>query len=622
MSKRPTAFARVPRNTQNKEQRIRKDLVRIDANFLERFERANLNPDLATIMTKTDTTVSISINAQSAVGYSLVDKTGKTVADKTDIKRIQTMSSSITKERKAALGEEVGQMTKFTLAAFVQKSNEFDAVTPILRFHKSFVGVYRSVNTQYQTIVKNINSIEAIPTTEGATDDIKNMFIEMGRRISIAVGEYLYHRANLQEDATPQKLNAFLFRKRIPIYIFNKLALAVISTSAQGFDVRHLLFPKDPSKGAFLTYKEIRNVEFRNDLMGLMAGSQILIQLASDDGLIRQMTNLANTVGLDDFDEPNSVASKMANTPFYVLPFEGAVEASDIFGFLAKNGVRGVNWAAGTVLTPPDLLKFYGTIAKRMAYALVSRPMQKATLLGRMFEGFTYDVASDQRDIFVQLKAWSIRPGSTATWFSTMRNWGLDTDTRSVVRAVFNDIAMVSPNHAISEQFAQILRGDIIPNHKGSVSTTALIFTEVKNLAVSMKERRIDVLPILGDRISFSFDKKVKAPQTNRSGIQERSRLTQGARTALTELNGRGFSALALRMQTWFRLFLDETVQEAVSSVFLARLESFLDAPLELTREDRQGFMEALDPGDDFEGEVEPNAPDELVELRDNPDED
>jgi hypothetical protein len=599
MANKPTAFARVPRG-QSKKETPRKDLIRIDATFLERFERANLNQDLSTIMTKTDSKMSIEINAQSNIGYSLVNKQGNTVADKADIKRIQTMSASITKERKAALGEEIGAMTKFTLAAFVQKSNELADLQAIQRFNKGFVGVYRTVNTQYQTITKNLNAIESLTTQAGGTDEVKNIIIEMGRRISIAVGKYLIHRANLAEDATAEKLNKFLFSEHVPIWLFTKLSAALISTTAQGFDIRHVLFPKDPSKGVFLTFKEIRSVEFRNDLMGLLAGSQHLIKLATNDVLIRLMINLPETTGLDNFDEANSVAAKMANTPFFVVPFEGAVETSEVFNFLAKNGVRGVTWASGTVLTPPDLLKFYGTISKRMFYALVVRPQTKATLLGDMFPGFAYDPASDTKDIFVQLKAWSIVPGNDPLWFARMRGWATNDPSNVTKRKVFNDVVMVATDHAIATAHRGLFNEEAIALHSGTVTGGPLLFTEVKNMALSMRERRVDADIIIGDRISFSLMKKAKVPANNRAGIQERSRLSEDARIALAELRSRGYSALAIRMQVWFRLFLDENVQNAVATVFLARLESFLDTPLETTREERQAIMDPADPDDEL----------------------
>jgi len=617
MTARPTAFARVPRGA-NKGTQKAPDLIRIDANFLDRFEKANLSNDLATIMTKTDSKLSIEINPQSAVGYSLKNETGKVIADKADIKRIQTMSASITKERKAALGEEVGAMTKFTLAAFVQQSRDFAGVNEIQRFHKSFLSVYRTVNTQFQTISKNLNAIEAIATETDAADEVKNIFLEMGKRISRAVGLYLYHRANLAEDGTAEKLNKYLFDAHVPIFIFEKLSTAVIQTAAQGFEISHLLFPKDPTKGAYLTFKELRNQPFRENMMGLLSGSQMVVRMALDDELIRLMTNIPVATPVDNFDEVGSVATKMANTPFFLIPNAGLVEPSEVFNFLAKNGVRGVTWASGTVLTPPDLLKYYGTIAKRLSYGLLTRPQSKAALLQAMFEGFTYSNESDQQDIFAQLKAWSQRPGATFDWFSKVRRTDPTAQDRLLLNRVFSDVVMISPNHAIAERFGAMLRGTPLQIPVGSLMTGALIYTEVKNLAITMRNGRIDAANIIGARISLAEGKKNKAQAPNRAGTQERSRLSANANLAVHELRTRNYAALAARMQIWFRLFLDETVQDAVAAVFLARLESFLATPLEVSREERLALME---PGEPSEENLEDVVPEEIQETPINPDE-
>jgi len=148
MAARRTAFARIPRGKVNTSDKVQ-PAYRVDSVFLERLERAKMNQDLSTVMTKTDTELSVRINAQAGVGYSLVDRTGSVVADKADIQRIQSMTSSITKERKAALSEELGLGIKFLLVAFLQKSTESADLTAITKFHKGFVQIFRAVNSQF-----------------------------------------------------------------------------------------------------------------------------------------------------------------------------------------------------------------------------------------------------------------------------------------------------------------------------------------------------------------------------------------------------------------------------------------------------------------------------------------
>jgi hypothetical protein len=578
--------------------------------------------DLSTVMTKTDTTLSVNINAQAGVGYSLINRNGRTVADKADIKRIQTMSSSITKERKAALSDELSKSTKFLLLAFIQKSKESADFSQIQKFHKGFVQILRSVNTEYQMVTKNINVIESMTTEGNAEEKLKAILIEMGRRVSSAVGKFLFHRASLAEEATPKKLNAYLFDEHVPGFIYKKLSSLPINTSVQGFEIAHILFPKDPSKGVSLTFKEMRNEKFRNDMMGLMEGSQLVVRLALDDVLIRKMINVKDTAALDNFEEQNSLAAKLANTPFFVVPFKGVTNAIDYFGHLAKNGVRGTVWASGTVLTPVDLLKYYGTIPKRMFHMLITRPMNKVPLIEECFPGFTFDIEKEQEDVFVQLKNWAIAPGGSASWFDMVRKPSHSAGVVVAVRKMFNEVVAVSPSHDVAKRFEAITREADKPIFAGSVSGNALVFTEVKNLAVSLRASGGRPDDQLGDKVTLTQPGKKKQTPTE-AGMSERSRLTPESREAVKELKTRGYIALGERMQTWFRLFLDESVQEAVAALFLARLESFLETPLGVTQEERQGFMDPDDPNDDKPEDKAADVPIEQQEdVPDNPDDD
>jgi len=621
MSAKPTAFARVPRGKPTTGTTKTVPPIRIDANFLERLEKANMSPDLSTVMTKTDTKLSIEVNAQGGIGYSLLNKVGKTVADKADIKRIQTMTSSITKERKAALNDELGNSTKFLLMAFVQKSKESADFQPIQKFHKGFVQILRTVNTEFQMVTKNLHIIEAIPTKEGTPENtVKDILIEMGRRISVAVGQFLFHRAVVKEEQTPEKLNAFLFKEHVPGSIYSRLSKQLINTSVQGFVIEHLLFPKDPSKGVTLSFKEIRDATFRNDLMGLMEGSQLLIQLALNDKLVRLMINVKEDTPLDNFEEQNSLAAKLANTPFYLVPFKGVTTLADYFGNLAKNGVRGTVWESGTVLTPVDLLKFYGTIAKRMFHVLITRPQHKVSLIEGCFPGFRFDIEKDQEDVFVQLKNWALTPGNRATWFASVRKYAENAHAILSIRKMFNDVVAVSKDHIIAETFSAMIVGPAVAIHAGSSTGSPLHFTEVKNLALTLRASGGKPDEAIVSLAGASQGKKPKKV-TIEAGLAERSRLTQESRDAVKELKTRGYVALAERMQTWFRLFIDESIQEAVAALFVARLESFLETPLQVTREERQGFMDPSNPDDDMPEEkkavVEAQQEDDQV---DNPD--
>jgi len=566
-------------------------------------------------MVKTDSKLSIEFNSQGGTEYVLKDRSDNTVADKADISRIQTMGSFITKERKQALGEEVTTGVKFTMAAFVQKAEEIGE--PIGQFHKSFVATYRVVNQQYQTLGKNITAIESFRPVNTGGELIKNALIEFGRRASAAMGKYMFHRANLSENQTPEKLNAFLFREHVPIYVYTKM-ITPINVAVAGFDIRTVLFPKDPTKGLYLTFKEISNHEFKHDLMGIAQASELVYRLADDDVLIRAMTNLSDNADIRNFDTVGTVAAKMAGTPFYLLPPEGCVDIPDVINYLAKNGVRGVVWNSGSVQSPTEFLKFYGTVAKRMYYAFLVKPQQKVTLIQRMFPGFIYQQdLEDQRDIFVQLKAWSGTPNATPLWFTKVDTWERINAHRAIVNAVFNDVVAVQADHGIALRFAELTtEASYARIRKGVATAEAPLMNEVKNLSLELRSQRRDPDALIGGRITSGLSSKKKEAKTNKAGLSERSTVSPAAVRVLRKLTDRGFSAVAIKLRQWFRLFLDEKVQAAVADVLAARLDSFLDEPLVYTAEERRAIMDPDDPND----EIEDDEPDDNDDVEVNPD--
>jgi hypothetical protein len=568
-------------------------------------------------MTKLSAKLSVEFNPQGGVGYNLQNAGGQVIADRSDIQKIQTLGSSIAKERKDAQKDNMSKELKYTLAAMVQRGSEIER--PINRFPDNFVAVYRSVNSQVQTIAHNLNAIEAVEV-QGSTANttIKAYFMEVGKRTRIAIGQFLFHRATIIEGSTPFKLNHFLRIAAVPVFFFNRLSKAKINFQTSGFNLASLVFPSDPTKGFFLTFRELRDDNIRNDLGGLLEAADLLVEMALDDTIIRSMINVSDNICLDNFDTEKSFASKIASTPFFIPPITGSVENKSILNFLAKNGSRGVNWSSGTVLSPQDNLKFLGTIAKRMHYALLGRPQFKALLLGEMFPGFEFAITDeDQKDIYVQLKAWAEVPGRNLEWFtiSSKKARYQDRDMKDLVVRVFADIVALDKRHVIPVRLKAVMGSDRrVPCGLGHRTTEDDNLTAIKTLAATYKGARFNTDPVLGQRIQ---DSRVLNPTRNavngkvnlRAGVAERSMLTSKAMSAIAVIRGRNLPTLATRMSSWFRQFLTVEIQDAVADLFLARFEAFLDAPIALDRQDRLAFLEPDAFDSDDENEEPPPPP-------------
>jgi hypothetical protein len=464
---------------------------------------------------------------------------------------------------------------------------------------------------------------------------IKNVLIESAARILAAVGEFLMVRASSADDDTPVKLNSFLRKHFVPTFIFGRLTGALISFRQTGFDISTILFPSDPSKGFFLTWREV-NSEMLHQLGGLLSGADMVVKLCSDHKLIRKLINVGEGTDLTDFETTNSFASKIAGTPFLIPPFAGAVSPTSIFKFLAKNGSRGVQFNSGNVLSPQDNLKFIGTIGKRLAYMLLQRPAFKADIYSKIFSGFSYDVlAADKKDLFVQLQEWSKNQTSRDLEIIfenlTVAN---RFDKIEATRTVVLDILGVTQGSSLGKEILKSLEVESkdLPVDLGDNTDATDYFTKIKNRAVNLRSTKTNLSEIIGNKYKVDGlqprsekDRLERASKRfGKSGLTERTGLTKEATGVITAVKKAGYRTLAERLSPWFRQFLTAEIQGAVADIFMARLAAFLDEPLTVTREERISFMdpdvfgEAEDDAD--EDEPDPEEPEDAAPQGKNPD--
>jgi hypothetical protein len=587
-------------------------------------------------MTKSNTKLVIELDSQGNAASTLQTKNGAIIADQSDIIRIQTLNASVTKERKDAQKENTSSSLLRVIAAGVRLAAQETPPRVISQVPPSFAEVFRSINAQIKQVGDNVVAIEAIEVDpQSAAERVKNSFLEMSGRIRSAAGLYLRHRLGLGPEQTPLKLNSFLRDELVPVFFYNKLTAGQISTSQQGFDIRSLLFPNDPSKGMFLTFREMRNENILNNLMGLLGNSSLLIEMANDDQFLRTLINVGPTTVLDNFNEERSLASKMASVPFFIVPFEGAVDRDTIFNYLAKNGIRGAAWNAGTVLSPQDNLRFIGTVVKRAYYGLLSRAPYKAGLLGKMFPGFTFTPSEDDNaaNIFAALKTWSVENPESNNWFTNISyRTAYQSTGWNIVREVLADVLAVTKDHVAILRLKEIVKAEtgLVPVHSGASKGTYAYFNELKAMAATIAATNEDPRQILGNRIQIHG--ALKAPSEKRPknrgqkpGTTERSMMTPKAQSAVRLVNSRGMGALSNKMNAWFRQFLSTEIQEQVADLFLARLDAYLSEPLPVTKEERLIFLEPGGYG--FEADETSDVPDddnqeERLPNEDNPDDD
>jgi len=569
--------------------------------------------DLATVMTRVGGTLRTEIGPQGGFEATLVKNGGDIVADKADISRIQTLNASITKERKEAQKEDAGKENGVLMLAMLQVGTRVNR--QIDQFPDNFIEVFRPINSSMQALSKNVIALEAVETHNAAQNLSKNVILEVAKRIRVAVGKYLYYRATLARGETPRKINHFLREENAPAYFWSKLTTAIAVTQ-RGFDIRSLIFPADPTKGFYLTFREIVENTIPQSLGGLLEFADVMLTLfENDQAPIRAMINIGAEVNLADFDEANSFASKIASTPFFVPPSPEMVEPKTVFNFLVKNGTRGLAWASGTTLSPQDNLKFVGTLAKRIFYGLIPRPQLRGARLTECFPAFVFD-PSLEASLFVQLKSWSDGEGRDLSFFRLGNRSEWNETTRPKLLGVLADVMDITTVHPVIRAFQAATDQTVFADAEVGENTTEQdLFVEVKNASIIVRAlNEAEIIRLVGahyqGRALQAGQRRATTDRGRPAGTTERSMLGIDAKEVVGELRRLHYTALAKRLEAWFRQFLTVEVQGIVASIFRARLEAFLATPVELTRQERLGFTdpdEFADEGDPADDEEQPD---------------
>lgn len=614
-SQKTRVFFRNPRTPGGANEKQGK--IRIGPAYLNAVEKALINPDLGNILGKVDGRLNISTGPNGGADITIQARNGKTIAQKADVMRIMSLNMSINAERKAAQQAEVSYDLKVVLAGIVKTLEEQGKLPSKFKFPENFVDTIRGVITLVRTVNNNVRALEGIAPTNATARDIRDAFLEYGKRIRIAVGAYMLHRALLSVSETPKRLNDFFYDEKVPAYIYGKLSVAKIDTKSDGFDIRSILFPSDPSKGFYLTFREARNSEFRNAQLGLLAGAAFIFALVDDSSLIKRLINVSSDTNITDFDTKDSLASKLANTPFLIPPFGRVIEPDVLFGFLAKNGVRGIAWSAGSVSTPQDNLKFVGTVAKRAAYFALYRPQHNTQVFETLFPGFQYDASSEKKDVYVQLKDWAAGNESDLTYLDYVVDAEAvahDTENYSKVLANVFGLPKDNPLFVSIERAAGIMNLHV-PDEAKLLSDSDDAYSAIRIAGSALTANKL-VEKTLEGRFSGKLPgegKKKDKKSSKKAGTFEFTTLGGNANKCLAIAKSFNES-LADRLSEWFKLFSDDEVQDAVANLLSTRLKGYLEAPMEQSVEDRVGFLDPV-PGVFDDEDAESSSDEEEVEL-------
>ncbi|OAA34933.1 hypothetical protein NOR_08173 [Metarhizium rileyi] len=326
-----------------------------------------MSNEMSTVLTNCGGELQVNLGPNGNGNYKIVDRSGRTIADEPKFVKIQSLGSFINEERKNILKSSVSTKTKRILAGMVAVANTL-ADGKSFTFTKGFVDVFRT-----------------------------NFIAEMTARILAATVDFLVYRATLGPDDEPKKINDFLTESKVLVWIYTKLTSAKLPGFSREFEGRHVLFPRDHTKGLAILYREWKNAELMAAQAGIVDGLRPFQGFLSEE-TIRLFCNVPASwdISLHGAKDPARV---LAVVPILVPVTEECL-------------------GSGNGTDPAAVLKFKGTIPERIQCGFFQAPRTKTGHLETMFRGLRFDPEDEAvRGVYAQLARWG-KTVADQTWFA------------------------------------------------------------------------------------------------------------------------------------------------------------------------------------------------------------
>lgn len=590
-SNRRTAFARVPRGTNAGA--TAPAATQINKQFLDRMTQARLAPDMATVLTKASAELSIAIQPNGKGNFT-ISSSGRTIGDSQDVQKVQALGSFINDERKAIVKSSVSALAKKTIAAVIQVSQDpaykDEVPRPIQKIDKSFVDIYRTVNSQADMLNTNLQQINLTHATGDVNEKVRNHLLETGARVREALGKYLFYRAGLAEGEEAQKLNEYLMEGSIMSWVFTRLCSQKMQLGGKDFEYRKVYFPKDPTKGLQVTLKELKSEALRESQGGVLGGMSVFRGLWSNE-MIRTICGVPHDWDLENFAGP---AKTLSNVPFPVVPFPGAVTLEEHFTTLAQNGERGLPWNVGMTTSPQDILKFLGTVPKRISYGFIGRARFSAPWYETLFQGFVFEpsvIERESRSVFSQLLS-QFRAGSIQSgYFAMIKGEKGFAQTRAILPPLVLAVMDVPPDNDLGKEIVSGIGNDMVSIKNGETAGA----TDIWGAFMTRRDMSDEACnALLNGVLATNLDPRSKNVRVSDVRSARCGLSVQGA-TLVREFKRRGYIALSSRVDQWLRSFLSVELQAPVAEVIAARLEASLNTPIQFGKGDTAVFVETVE---------------------------
>jgi hypothetical protein len=578
---------------------------------------ARIAPDMATVLTKTGSELAITLQANGKGNFTISNQ-GRVLGDSADVQKVQSLGSFINDERKAIVKSSVSALAKKTIAAVVLTSRdpafEGQVPRPVTRIDKSFVDIFRTISAQAEMLNTNVRAINQTEAVGMANELVKNHLLETSNRIRGCFGAYLFYRGGLTEGEEPRKFNDTLFAGNVLGWVYTRLTAQKLQLGSKDFEYRKVYFPKDPTKGLQITFRELKSADLTDNQGGILAGMKTFRGLWSDES-VRAICGIPGDWDLAAFDGPAKV---LANVPFSVVPALQAVTLEEHYLVLAQHGDRGLPWNVGNTITPQDTLRFLGTIPKRIAYGFIGKPRFSAPWYEILFPGFRFDSAvieRESRSVFGQLLTQFRAGGINSDFFAIARGELGNARAIATIPPLVLAVMDIPADNDLARETIQRTSDGMLAFPNGETAGVLDSWASIMTRREMTDEACANALSgVLATNLEPRSSKDVKKGDIRMA----RSMLSPQGTSLLREFKRRGYSALATRVDQWLRSFLTSELQAAVAEVVGARLEASLNTPIQFGKGDTVVFIEPTEFAEDDPPADEVSLPD--GEDEDNPD--
>jgi hypothetical protein len=270
-------------------------------------------------------------------------RTGQMIGGPDDLQKLGSIRAFVNRERKEALGIEAAK--DVTQLAFLSEKLVKDTVDgfvmkPVDNSYGAAVRPLHAALLQAQENEKRVDENTSTANRDVYVQEIRRLF----RSIGVAYADTIC--ALTEGRSIKGLLKQRLFDEGVPEWVHSRFVSKTFTLERTG-DLERIFFPSDPTKGLALTVKEWRSNDFVVKQGHLVLASVLIHELITDDGLLRALCGITDTISLDD--EENPLIAKLLSSKATAMPVVNSADRVRELGGKTRSGFKFPNPSMDTV---------------------------------------------------------------------------------------------------------------------------------------------------------------------------------------------------------------------------------------------------------------------------------